>query len=59
MERKLLHLLIRHIGHRAIWHSDLRPERQIALKSKLKTTGYASTAPNPIIPRYHFGSFVH
>jgi len=33
--------------------------RQIALTSKLKTTGYASMAPNPIILRYHFGNFVH
>jgi len=31
----------------------LRPERQIAVTSKIKT----SMAPNPIILRYHFGNF--
>jgi len=37
----------------------IRPERQIALTSKLKTTGKASMAPNPITQRYRFGNFVH
>ena len=35
------------------------PERQIALTSKLKTMGWASMEPNPIVLRYHFGNFVH
>jgi len=39
----------------------LRPERQIALTSKLQSMGYAdvSVAPNPIILRYHFFNVVH
>ena len=34
-------------------------ERQIVLTSKLKSTGLASMAPNPIILSYQFGNFVH
>jgi len=44
-----------------LMHKDAKmvTERQIALTSKLKNTGYASMKPNPIIVRYHFGDFVH
>jgi len=46
------------IPESAVVMSAVKLERQIALTSKLKTVGQASTAPNPIILRYHFDTFV-